>query len=116
MITLSQNSVSIGEVYAMHLEGDASPKGHRYHLSPEIEAAHSIDIYTVRKAKDLKPESICIISEEGIHIRIKVVAAFDLRVESLVKAQIQKNTAPNQAPQTTIMADTPAATHPSRQP
>jgi hypothetical protein len=87
MLELYHNEVRIGEVYAMHLDGDSSPEGHRYHLCDDTQSAKTLHIYTERPAKDLELGSICSLKENDSILRLLVTATYDLRDHGMVKAE-----------------------------
>jgi len=86
MLELYQDDMRVGEVYAVHLDGDSSPEGHRWHLCEETQCAKTLHIYTERAAKDLQLGSTCTLREADRILDLVVTATFDLRDHGMVKA------------------------------
>ena len=86
MLELHSNGERVGQVYAMHLDGDSSPQGHRYQLSDDVQAARRLDIYTELAAKSLMIGSACTLVEGEKSLALVIREAFDLRDHVLIKA------------------------------
>ena len=86
MIDIHHNGERVGSVLALHLNGDSSLAGHRYHLCEEVRVASKLDIYADSAAKDIPCGSELTLVEDEQTLRLFAQAVFDLRDHALIKA------------------------------
>ena len=84
-LVLRRSSGETAPVYAIHLDGDSSPGGHRYSLCPELFAATRLDIFCGQTVLPMRPDDRCSLVDGTHEMEALVIESFDLRDHALIR-------------------------------
>lgn len=84
---LRRPSGETAPVHAIHLNGDASPGGHRYSFCPELLTATQLDVYCGQAILPIGAGERFVLVDDAHEFAAVMIESFDLRDHALVRCR-----------------------------